>query len=475
LQRNESFCAAGKMVIPHDDKLHVAGKRHAAADVRICIQRDILNNRGDWNMSADNGAMVQGRGGVSPVVVIGALFFIFGFVTWLNGPLITFVKLAFDLDDVNAFLVPMAFYLSYFFLALPASWILRGTGMKRGMALGLFVMAIGALLFGQFATMRVYPGALTGLFVIGAGLSLLQTASNPYISILGPIDAAAQRIAVMGICNKTAGILAPLLLGTLVLRGIGDFADRVAAADATGKEELLNRFAGQIHAPYLVMAGVLALLAVWILRSPLPEISAAESNRDAADDGAHPRSIFAFPHLWLGVLCLFVYVGVEVMAGDAIGTYGQSFHLPLDETKFFTSFTLAAMLVGYVVGFIVIPRFISQERYLAGSALLGAALAIGAWLTQGYLSVAFVAALGFANAMMWPAIFPLAIRGLGRRTEFGSALLIMGIAGGAVIPQLFAHLKVQHDFQTVFLALMLPCYLYIFYFAVRGYRAGLRV
>src|SRR5215831_16050176 len=202
-------------------------------------------------MSAQHQTVPAASGSVGPVVIIGALFFIFGFVTWLNGPLITFVKLAFDLDDVNAFLVPMAFYLSYFFLALPASWILRQTGMKRGMALGLFVMAIGALAFGQFATMRVYPGALTGLFVIGAGLSLLQTASNPYISILGPIDAAAQRIAVMGICNKTAGILAPLLLGTLVLRGIGDFAGRVAAADAAGKQDLLNQFAAQIHLPYL--------------------------------------------------------------------------------------------------------------------------------------------------------------------------------------------------------------------------------
>jgi len=425
-------------------------------------------------MSAQQHAMNPARG-LRPVVIIGALFFIFGFVTWLNGPLITFVKLAFDLDDVNAFLVPMAFYLSYFFLALPASWILRRTGMKRGMALGLFVMAIGALAFGQFATMRVYPGALTGLFVIGAGLSLLQTASNPYISIVGPIDAAAQRIAIMGICNKTAGILAPLLLGTLVLRGIGDFAERVAAADPAGKEALLNQFAAQIHGPYLIMAAILAALAVWILRSTLPEISAAEANSEGTGHAVgSARSIFSFPHLWLGVLCLFVYVGVEVMAGDAIGTYGQSFHLPLDETKFFTSFTLAAMLLGYVVGFILIPKYISQERYLAVSAVLGAILALGAYLTSGYVSVGFVAALGFANAMMWPAIFPLAIRGLGRFTEHGSALLIMGIAGGAIIPQVFAHLKASHDFQAVFFALMLPCYLYIFYYAVRGYRAGMR-
>jgi glucose/galactose transporter len=422
-------------------------------------------------MSAHQQALGDGHRGVNPVIIIGALFFIFGFVTWLNGPLITFVKLAFDLDDVNAFLVPMAFYLSYFFLALPSSWILRRTGMKRGMALGLFVMAIGALLFGQFATMRIYPGALTGLFVIGAGLSLLQTASNPYISILGPIDAAAQRIAVMGICNKAAGILAPLLLGALVLHGIGDFADRVASADAPGKEALLSQFAAQIHGPYLAMALILAVLAVWILRSSLPEISAADANRQSGGE-AERRSILAFPHLWLGVLCLFLYVGVEVMAGDAIGTYGRGFDIPLTQTIYFTSGTLFAMLLGYIVGFVLIPRYVSQERYLAFSALLGAVLSIAAWLTHGYASVGFVAALGFANAMMWPAIFPLAIRGLGRHTELGSALLIMGIAGGAVIPQLFAHLKITHDFQAVFLALMLPCYLYIFYYAARGYRAG---
>jgi glucose/galactose transporter len=236
----------------------------------------------------------------------------------------------------------------------------------------------------------------------------------------------------------------------------------------------LSQFAAQIHGPYLVMAVILAALAVWIQRSSLPEISASEANSGSSATTAGPRSIFAFPHLWLGVLCLFLYVGVEVMAGDAIGTYGQSFHLPLDETKFFTSFTLAAMLIGYIVGFMLIPRYVSQERYLAFSAVLGAAFAVGAYLTSGYVSVGFVAALGFANAMMWPAIFPLAIRGLGRHTEQGSAFLIMGIAGGAIIPQLFAHLKVNHDFQAVFLALMLPCYLYIFYYATRGFRAGQR-
>ncbi|HJW46207.1 MAG TPA: sugar MFS transporter [Lysobacter sp.] len=406
------------------------------------------------------------------IAIVGGLFFIFGFVTWLNGPLISFARLAFDVSETLAFLIPSAFYISYFCLALPSSYILKKTGMKKGMALGLFLMAVGAVVFGQYTTARAYPGAVAGIFVIGAGLAILQTAVNPYISILGPIEGAAQRIAVMGICNKLAGWAAPYVIGTLVMHGMGDVASRVAGADAATKEAVLNEFAARIHDPYMVMAGLLALLAVGILFSPLPEIRAEEVNVEADTGTRGKNSIFQFPHVWLGALCIFVYVGVEVMAGDAIGTYGQAFGLPLDETKFFTGFTLFAMLLGYIVGLIAIPRFISQERYLSISAVLGIVLALGAYLTRDYVSVGFVAALGFANAMMWPAIFPLAIQGLGRFTEKGSALLIMGIAGGAVIPQLFVHLKQSHDFQLVFLLLVVPCYLYILYFALRGHNVG---
>ena len=402
---------------------------------------------------------------VMSITIIGVLFFVFGFVTWLNGPLITFVQLAFELTVFKAFLVTFVFYLSYFFFALPASTILGRTGMKKGMALGLLVMAAGSFAFGEFCVQRWYPGALAGLFVIGAGLAVLQTASNPYISILGPIESAAQRIAIMGICNKAAGILAPIVLGALVLHGMDNFSEQVAAADAAGKAALLDAFAARIHTPYMVMAALLAVLAVGILLSPLPDVRSEQgAAADAGDD-----SLFHYPHVWLGALAIFVYVGVEVMAGDAIGTYGHSFGLPLDQTRFFTSLTLGAMLVGYVLGFVLIPRIVSQQRYLAWSAVLGMVLTVGAFLTQGYVSVGFVAALGFANAMMWPAIFPLGIHGLGRLIERGSALLIMGISGGAIIPQLFAWLKQSYDFQWVFLLLMLPCYLYILYFGLRGH------
>ena len=406
-----------------------------------------------------------------PMLTIGLVFFIFGFVTWLNGPLIAFVKLAFDLDDLNALLVPMVFYISYLIFALPASAVLRRIGMKRGIALGFLIAAAGAFAFGQFATMRIYAGALSGLFVIGAGLSLLQTAANPYISILGPIESGAQRIAFMGICNKFAGFLAPFVFGLLVIRGVQDFGAQVSAApDAAARETLLNAFAAQVYWPYMMMAALLAGLAVWILRSALPNIQPAEVN--AARSGGKPaRSIRSFPHLWLGVICLFLYVGVEVMAGDAIVIYGAGFKLPLEVTSYFTSMTLFAMLAGYIAGLILIPRFISQHSYLALSAMLGVLLLLGAYFTTGYTSIGFIAALGFANAMMWPAIFPLAIRGLGQHTEAGSALLIMGIAGGAVLPYLYALMKLHMDFQLAYLALCAPAYLFILYYGAHGYRA----
>jgi glucose/galactose transporter len=411
---------------------------------------------------------------INPVVIIGALFFIFGFVTWMNGTLIPFLRLACNLKtDTEAFLVTTAFYMAYFFLAIPSSSVLKFTGMKMGMAWGLMVMAIGALIFIPAANSRSFGLFLTGLFVQGMGLALLQTASNPYISIIGPIESAAKRISIMGICNKGAGILSPIILSSIVLKNANQLQDKInAATDPTTKENLLNELSSRIIYPYIVMAIVLFILALMIRKSPLPDINASEVNAETSDTkvASNKTNIWQFPHLLLGVLCIFVYVGVEVMAGDAIGIYGKSFGIPLDQYKYFTSFTLAGMLVGYLVGVFTIPKYVSQERALRISAVVGILITIGAFATKGYVSVGFVAALGLANALMWPAIFPLAINRLGRFTELGSAFLIMGIAGGAVIPLLFGYLKSTINFQLVFLILMLPCYLYILYYAARGYK-----
>jgi glucose/galactose transporter len=234
---------------------------------------------------------------------------------------------------------------------------------------------------------------------------------------------------------------------------------------------LLNDFAARVFWPYMTVAALLVVIARVIAFSALPEIKPAGANSERSV-GHAKGGIFSFPHLWLGVLCLFLYVGVEVMAGDAINTYGQGFGLPLQVTSHFTTYTMVAMLAGYVLGSLLIPRVISQQRYLAVSAVLGVLLALGAFVTHGYVSVAFVAALGFANAMMWPAIFPLAIKGLGSHTELGSALLIMGIVGGALLPQAFVHLKQHIDFQLAFVIVIVPCYLYILYYGLAGHRVG---
>ncbi|MCC7504803.1 MAG: sugar MFS transporter [Saprospiraceae bacterium] len=407
------------------------------------------------------------------ITIIGLLFFIFGFVTWLNGTLIPFLKLACELDTMQALFVTFAFYISYFFLAIPSSQILKRTGFKNGMALGLLVMAAGCLVFIPAANARAFPMFLTGLFVQGMGLSLLQTASNPYISIIGPIESAAQRISIMGICNKVAGILSPLILSSIVLKNANAIEEQVlAATDAAQKALLLDELATRVVMPYIVMALVLAALAIMIRRSALPEIdTAAEDTAEgSAALSAGRTSIWQFPHLLLGALAIFFYVGAEVMAGDGIGIYGRALGFSLDQTKYFTSFTLAAMLVGYVLSIILIPRYISQQNFLKYSAILGLILTALTYFTAGSAAVMCVALLGLANAVMWPAIFPLAINGLGRFTQIGSAFLVMGIAGGAVLPQLYGLLEQSAGHQAALLITMLPCYAYILYYAMAGYK-----
>jgi len=414
---------------------------------------------------------------VTSIAIIGALFFIFGFVTWLNGTLIPFLKLACDLKtDTQAFLVTSAFYMAYFFLAIPSSSILQRTGFKNGMALGLVVMAIGSIIFIPAANTRNFSLFLTGLFVQGAGLSLLQTASNPYISIIGPIESAAQRISIMGICNKIAGALSPLILGAIVLKNASKLEAQVLAAkDAGEKAVLLDELAQRVIMPYTVMAIILVISAFLIRLSSLPEIEKESELKDEDTLATSKTSPFQFPHLILGAICIFLYVGAEVMAGDVIGTYGNSLGFSLDQAKYFTSFTLVSMLVGYIIAIITIPRYISQETSLKYAALLGVVFTIAAFLTKGQSSVTFIALLGLANAPMWPAIFPLGIKGLGNLTKIGSAIMVMGIAGGAVVPLIYGILSKSIGFQAAFMVTMLPCYLYVLYFSIWGHKAKTQV
>lgn len=404
----------------------------------------------------------------SAVFVLGALFFLFGFTTWINGPLIGYLKIICELKDgAEPFYVTFAFYIAYFVTALPMSAVLRRTGMKKGMMYGLFVMAAGALLFIPAAQGRSYPLFLMGLFVIGTGLSLLQTASNPYITVVGPIESAASRISIMGICNKMAGVLAPIVLGTLLLSDAATLDTELVALDASAYTAKLDELANRVIVPYGVMAAVLIGLGLMVRVSPLPELD-AEADAQEAGDG---RGILSYPALVLGVIALFLYVGVEVMAGDTIGLYGAAQGMPLDETKHLTSYTLACMVVGYVIGIFGIPRWFSQSQALAVSAVLGVGLTIAAILLDGAASVYCIAFLGLANALVWPAIWPLAIAGLGPHLRTGSALLIMAIAGGAILPPLYGWLSAIPAVgpQQAYW-IMAPCYLFILWYALKGAR-----
>lgn len=407
---------------------------------------------------------------VPPLVIIGALFFIFGFITWLNGTLIPFLKIACDLTYAQALLVTFAFYIAYVFLAIPSSLILRRTGFKNGMALGLVVMAAGALVFVPAAQARSFGLFLAGLFVQGAGLALLQTASNPYATVLGPIESAARRISIMGICNKVAGVLSPFIIGAVVLKGASALESQLArTASPAAKAVLLQQLADRVIFPYLVMAGALVVLAGLIKLSGLPEITTEETApTPAAGAPAAGKGLFQYPHLALGVLALFCCVGVEVIAGDTIIQYGRAQGISLDVARNFTSLTLAAMLVGYFVGVWAIPRHVSQQRALAICAVVGALFTVGILVTHGFTSVLLVALLGLANSLMWPAIFPLSIRGLGSYTEHGSALLIMGIGGGAVLPYVYGKLSEGLGLQQAYI-ILIPCYLYILFFALKGH------
>ncbi|WP_324229772.1 sugar MFS transporter [Lacibacter sp.] len=412
-----------------------------------------------------------------PMIMICALFFIFGFVTWANGTLIPFFKLSFGLTDFQAFFVTFSSYMAYFFLALPSSWILKKTGFKNGLVLGLLILGVGSLLFIPAAKSNSFALFLTGIFIQGSALALLQTAANPYLTIIGPIESAAKRISFAGICNKTAGILVPIIMGTLFLKNAAAIEKQIETATGIEKQHLLQEVLGRVNMPYIVLAIVFCLFSLLIKFTHLPEVQVEE---DVVDEGSgevvHHKSIFQFPHLFLGAFCIFVYVAAEVMAGDIIGVYGKELGISADISKFFTSLTLGGMLIGYIAGIIAIPKYISQQKALRICAMLGIIFSIAAYFTGGYASVTFIALLGLANSLMWPAIFPLGISHLGKFTKTGSAIMIMGIAGGAIWPMIYAYLKdnLKLDFQLAFFIAVLPCYLYILYFAVSGHKAGLK-
>lgn len=408
-----------------------------------------------------------------PLTIIGILYFVFGFITWLNNQLIPFLKTACQLSDTQAYLVTFAFYISYFVMALPSAGILKRTGFAKGMSLGLLVMALGCLIFIPAALNRNYIVFLLGLFVQGTGLALLQTAANPYVTILGPIESATQRMCIMGLFNKMAGIIGIYIFSKALLSNFDSITDNISISTGSEQLVLLNDLAHRIILPYIIMACALVLIAVMVYLAKLPNINSSDEKEDKSDDKEQTKKLPAY--LWLGVLALFFYEGAEVMAIDTLVPYSKSIGLPDNVYSKIGMFALVALLMGYISTIVLIPKYLSQRKALIYCSLFSLLFVIIALCTTGITSLVFLILLSFSNSVMWGAIWALAIDKLGKNTSFASALLIMAIVGGAVIPLLYGGISDSVGSLHIPYILFLPCYLFVLYYAMKGYKVGKKI
>lgn len=413
------------------------------------------------------------------LILIGTLFFVFGFVSWVNAILIPYFKIACELTHFESYLVAFAFYIAYLVMSVPSSFLIKKVGFKRGIMLGFWIMAIGTFLFIPAAYIRTYGLFLTGLFIIGIGLAILQTAANPYVTILGAPESAARRISVMGVFNKGAGIIAPLLLAAVILRpDDNEIFKNLTLLSVEAKDALLDGLIRRVILPYGVLTFILVVLGIIVHFSPLPEIDTETEKGDILLANADKKSIFEFPFLILGALAIFLHVGTQVIAIDTIIGYAGSMNIGLTEAKVFPSFTLFATICGYFLGILFIPKYISQLNALKACTLLGFILSLLILFSNGnitlfgfetHVSIWFIVLLGLANSLIWAGIWPLALDGLGRFTKLGASILIMGLCGNAILPLIYGRIADIYSVRAGYIVL-LPCYLYLIFYAVKGHK-----
>lgn len=423
-------------------------------------------------------ATISKRDTGTSLLTIGVMFFVFGFVTWINSILIPYFKIACELNNFQSYLVAFAFYIAYLVMSLPASYLLEKTGFKKGMMIGFFIMSAGALLFVPAALTRTYLLFLGGLFTLGTGLAILQTAANPYVTMLGPIESAARRISIMGICNKAAGIFAPLLFAAVVLKvSDSDLFKQLPLMSSAEKNTALDELIRRVVLPYAIVGLILFCLGIFIRFSNLPEIDTKNEDEQEAQQ-VNKTNILQFPHLVLGAIALFLHVGTQVIAVDTVINYAGSMGVNLLEAKVFPSYILFATICGYLIGIITIPKLLSQVNALRICTVLGLifsfciVFAHGSITVFGHrtdLSIWFVMALGLPNSLIWAGIWPLALAGLGRYTKKGASLLIMGLCGNAILPLCYGYFADHFTLRNGYWVLV-PCYFYLVFFAVYGYK-----
>jgi FHS family L-fucose permease-like MFS transporter len=400
-------------------------------------------------------------GTVIPLMLVGIMFFVIGFGVGISGFLIPALKSAFNLTTSQSYLVTAAIFSAFVIFGRPTGWVIKKIGYRRSMVLAFLVMGLGMWLFVPSSNAVSFPLFLVALFVGGIGNTLLQGSVNPYVTILGPLETAAVRMSLMGIMNKLAWWLAPVFLGIFI--------------------DLKDVNVDDIVLPFYIVTGILVALAVFVNFAPLPEVKAEGEDEESAGESSYAAgktSILQFPHLMLGVLALFLYVGIETLPMASIIDFARATFGEVDNLESYAKFVTLGLVAGYIFGVITIPRFISQTRALVAFAILG----IISTLLLIYLpaKLAFYGLLlaSFSNSLMWPAIWPLAIKDLGRFTKAGASLLVMAIVGGAVIPLIYgaivdavksAETALVTDYQVAYWV-MAPCYLFILYFALSGYK-----
>ena len=387
---------------------------------------------------------------IVPLAFIGMMFFTVGFATGINGYFVPFLESNLHLSSAQSYLVIAATFVAFLVFSFPASSIIGKIGYKRTMSLSFFLFALAFFLFIPAARMESFAMYLLACFLSGTANTILQAAINPYVTILGPIDSAARRISIMGICNSLA-------LGL----------PSVFIAAVTGKSIAAVNL-GDLDKPFYIIIAVLVMLGIVTFFAPLEEVKAAgEENEEDCPYAAGKTSLWQFPHLVLGALALFVYVGVENLALLTVLDYAKD--LGLENPEKYTVFPGIGMAVGYVLGIIFIPKYISQVtalRICTWMAVIDSLLIV---LTPPQVSVWCVALLSLACSLMYPAIWPLAITDLGKFTKKGSSLLVASIGGGALIPLLFGFLKDAVGTPGAYW-ICLPFYLLIMFYAYKGYK-----
>lgn len=431
------------------------------------------------NIEVVNAGSISSRNLVISIIIIAFLFFIFGFSTWINAILIPYFRISCELNYIQSLCVTFAFYIAYLVMAIPAAHLLKKVGFKKGIMIGFWFMSLGALIFVPAALTRTYGIFLMGLFLIGTGLAVLQPAANTYITKIGSKERASQRMSIMGACNKTAGIIAPLLLASIILRPSDNVLfKQIPLMDIATRNAVLDELIKRVITPYAFMSVVLFFLGLMIRYSVLPEIDTDNESSETAYINSGKTSVMQFPHLILGAVAIFLHVGSQVVGINTVIGYAQWLNLPLMEAKVFPSYILAATMFGFLLGIVLIPKYLNHLMMLRICTSSAIILTLLFFLAHGHItflghtvdwSVWVLVLLGLSNSLMWSTIWPLALNGLGQFTKMGGSILIMGLCGSAIVPVIYGYFADQFNPRLAYWVLM-PCYIYLSFYAIYGHR-----